>query len=864
MTAFTSQDATHDESLAGQKGEAHPPLLATKLYIPRPRPGLVPRPALIEHLNAGLNCELTLIAAPAGFGKTTLTSEWIEQLNRPVAWLMLDPEDNDPARFWQYVTAALQTIDVSIGRTASTALQSPQPPSLEEIAASLANDLTATPQPFILVLDDYHVIENEAIHSSLDYLLDHLPPQLRLVIATRSDPPFSLARRRVRSELSEVRMAQLRFTPEEAATFLNVCMGLDLAAEDVDALDRRIEGWIAGLQMAALTLKSPFFAKTRNDADKHQFISAFAGDDRHIADYLIEEVLQNQPFHLQIFLLQTSILERFCSDLCDAVTGRDDGQAMLAMIEQANLFIEPLDNRRQWYRYHPLFAELLRWRLRQPAPIWEGKLETPEALHLRASQWYEQEGLISEAVSHSLASSQIPYAAALVERHATDVINAMRGRIYLRLGGSASQITIAAEQALAGIPEDDQVSRSIVLYVLGVSQNDYQTCIRTLAEARATSEACGNFYHALMAAWAEAVLLCETGQLDQAADVCRDALASIVEPHEQSGTPLPVSCGVYIVLGTILAEWGDLNAAEELLRKGMALKGQGAHICPTSQHWGLEALARIKRIEGDFAGAVGLFEQYADLFEPRLDEGLTGPIEVRLWLAQAGQDQELMDTASEWAASRRIRPSEKGEHSWAQLSLARLLIAQRRARRGQPDMQALFRSLERQLHNSTETGFVGAMIETSILLALAWQVEGDRTQALDALARALELAEPGGYIRLFVDEGTPMLDLLREIQEPGREIPRSYVDTLIAAFDASTDEEEAALSANSQLDEPLTPREIEILQMVAGGASNAQIAEEMFISIDTVKRHVTHIFLKLDVNNRTQATIRAQDLGLVE
>lgn len=348
------------------------PLLITKLYIPSVRPELVPRLRLIERLNAALHGKLTLISAPAGFGKTTLLSEWVGGCGRPVAWISLDEGDNDPNRFWAYFIAALQTIHKSLGETVLAAFQAPQPPPIESILTSLINEITAISDDFALVLDDYHTIEDRPTHSAMMFLLDHLPPQMHLVIATRADPHLPLSSLRGRGQLTELRADDLRFTTDEAGAFLNEVMGLNLSHEEVGALEARTEGWIAGLQMAALSM--------RGQKDIAGFISSFTGSQRYILDYLIEEVFQQQPTSRQDFLLKTSILERFTAPLCDAVTERDDSREVLRTLEQANLFIVPLDEWRQWYRYHRLFADLLRHRLETV----KGK-ELVTLLHERAS-----------------------------------------------------------------------------------------------------------------------------------------------------------------------------------------------------------------------------------------------------------------------------------------------------------------------------------------------------------------------------------------------------------------------------------------------------------------------------------------------
>ena len=380
------------------------PLLETKLYVPRLRRGLVARPRLSERLSRGAESKLTLVSAPAGFGKTTLLAEWLAAApadERSAAWLSLDPGDNEPASFWTYLIAALQTVAPGVGASALSLLQAPQPPPIETVLATLLNELGAVPNDVVLVLDDYHVIDARDIQDGMAFLLEHLPPQMHLVIATRADPALPLARLRARGELVEIRAADLRFTPDEAAAYLNEVMGLDLGARDVAALEARTEGWIAALQLAALSMQG------RDDVAG--FIAGFAGDDRYIVDYLVEEVLQRQPEQVRSFLLQTSILDRLSGPLCDAVTGQDGGKAMLEALDRGNLFLVPLDDRRQWYRYHHLFADVLRARLLDEQPD-----RVPE-LHRRASEWYEQNGDRSEAIRHALAGEDFERAADLVE-----------------------------------------------------------------------------------------------------------------------------------------------------------------------------------------------------------------------------------------------------------------------------------------------------------------------------------------------------------------------------------------------------------------------------------------------------------------
>ncbi len=383
------------------------PILATKLYIPPARPELVARPRLIERLNAGLHRKLTLISAPAGFGKTTLVSEWVAGCERPAAWLSLDEGDNDPIRFLTYLVTALETIAArqspagNFGAGVMRVLQAPQPGLPETLLTTLLNEITASPVNFVLVLDDYHVIDAQAVDKALTFLLEHLPPQMHLVIATREDPQLPLARLRARGQLIELRAADLRFTPTEAAEFLNRMMGLNLRDADIAALEARTEGWIAGLQLAALSMQGR--------EDIASFIQAFTGSHRFVLDYLVEEVLQHQSEHIRSFLLQTAILDRLCAPLCNAVTDREDGKEMLDILERSNLFLIPLDDKRQWYRYHHLFAEVLQ------AHLMEAQPDRVATLHGQASAWYERNGLRSDAIRHALAAKDFERAAGLIE-----------------------------------------------------------------------------------------------------------------------------------------------------------------------------------------------------------------------------------------------------------------------------------------------------------------------------------------------------------------------------------------------------------------------------------------------------------------
>ncbi len=459
-------------------------LLTTKLYIPPVHPEMVSRPRLIERLSAGLHRKLTLISAPAGFGKTTLLSEWIsesanQRCERPVAWLSLDEGDNDPARFLAYLISALQTIEADIGEEALGVLQSPQPPPTESILTALINEVAATAKDLILVLDDYHLVVARPIHEALTFLIDHLPPQMHLVIATRSDPFLPLSRLRARGQISDIRADDLRFSPQETTTFLNQVMGLALSGDQVATLETRTEGWIAGLQLAALSMQG--------QKDTAGFILTFTGYDRYIADYLVDEVLAQRPKGTKDFLLQTSILDRLTGPLCDAVTsspplvgeGQGEGscQAILERLEQANLFIVPLDNRRRWYRYHHLFADLLRQRLEEST--------TPqdiESLHRRASQWYEENDFLIEAVEHRLAAGDYDNVIRLIEQHAGEIFQRSQLNTLIRWWAQLPRELVTSRSKLCmiyawvwlatGHPEEAEICLQVIEQAVGTEMGE--------------------------------------------------------------------------------------------------------------------------------------------------------------------------------------------------------------------------------------------------------------------------------------------------------------------------------------------------------------------------------------------------------
>jgi LuxR family maltose regulon positive regulatory protein len=918
------------------------PLLKTKLYIPPPRSELVPRPRLIERLNAGLDRKLTLVSAPAGFGKTTLLSEWVQAMGGAtppiaIAWLSLDEGDNDPIRFLVYVIAALQTIRTDIGKGALSALQSPQRPPAEVILTVLINEIAAVPDRIVLVFDDYHLVEAPSVHDAVSFLLRHLPPQMHLIIATREDPPLPLAHLRARGQLAELRAADLRFTSSEAAEFLNQVMGLDLSGEDVAALETRTEGWIVGLRLAAISMQG------RKDVTG--FIQSFTGSHHFVLDYLVEEVLEQQSENIQTFLLQTAVLDLLTGSLCDTLTGQDNGQATLEALERANLFIIPLDEERRWYRYRRLFCDLLRQRLRQEQPDWI------PMLHVRASEWYEQNGFVDEAIAHALRADDFERAAHLIEEqvdalwgrgeHAklknwlvklpTELVfskphlsifhawfllssgqlgaaerslqavehsldsrpdratetesqeqNSVTSSDRVRLRGRVAAIRAFlasyradvqgiiqhAHQALEYLSEQDLTWRSITAITLGDAQGfkgDMTAAYEARLEALKACKAAGDIYCILVASNKLAITLRAQGRLKRTIEMCQQQL----QLAEQSGISQSVVVGWLLAIwGETLAELNDLDGAVRLAKKGFKLAERSGNLQMLG--CGYMCLARILFSRGDLTGAEELTQKMENIGrESNLPPWISDQIaawQARLWLAQG-----KLEAASQWMEERGLdiggEPIPLHEIDYFSVFdyqiLARILIAQ-----GRLDETA--RLLQRLLEAAEAGGRTAKMIEILNLQALSLQARGGIDQAIATLEKALTLAEPEGFIRIFVDEGPPMAQLLREAAARG--IMPDYTAKLLAIFEGATKDEgrttrpSAASAADrppSVLVEPLSERELEVLQLIAEGLTNREIASRLSVSLNTVKVHTRNIYGKLNVHSRTQAIVRSQELGLL-
>jgi LuxR family maltose regulon positive regulatory protein len=888
-------------------------LLKTKLYVPRVRPDLVPRPHLVGRLSAGLHRKLTLVSAPAGFGKTTLLSEWVAGCGQPVAWVSLDGDDNDPTRFWSYFIAALQTVHPGVGEASLAALQSPHSPSIETLLTGLINQVAEIPDPFALVLDDFHMITASQVHDALTFLLDNHPLQMHLVLSSRADPPWPLARRRARREMTELRVNDLRFTSEEAAAFLNEVMKLDLSPEDVATLEERTEGWIVGLQMAAVSM--------RGRKDVFGFIEAFAGTHRFILDYLVEEVLCQQSPDTQEFLLRTSILEQMTFPLCDAVADRQDSQAILTILEQANLFLVPLDDERRWYRYHHLFADLLRSRLEQT------HADQVPALHRRASEWYEKNGMIAEAVGYALAANDIERVVHLVAGNALSLIyygelrtlvrqlaalplEVARSRPWLcvahawtlayageldgaeallqeagevlvgldehveervlgetegrrmvahiaairayaaALKGDMSLAAELARDALQHLPAGDLMMRGYATTLLGAVLRpcgDLVAAAEACAEAVAISQAAGDSYFAAVALCDLAALHFVRGQLHEVAAACQDVQRIADRYGQRGGRPLPVLGYAYVRLSAVLREWNDLETAMRYAREGLELCKQWGQ--SDVLVYGYSEVAKVLQTSGDADGALNAIQ-----------EGKRTASSVSPWPGlHVAAEQALLWLAQEnvGAASRWVQGSELGihdelsfQHLFQYIVLARVLAAQ-------GAFHEASRLLARLLEVADRAGANGYVIEILVLQAMAQHAQRKLDPALTALGRALSLAEPEGYVRTFIDEGAPIAQLLR--QTAARGITPDYVSSLLAALESEMREERRI----DELVEPLSERELEVLRLLTTHLSSTEIAQELFISVNTVRSHIKSIYGKLNVHSRKDAIQRAQELELL-
>ena len=890
-----------------------PPVLKTKLNIPPLRSKVVLRPRLNDLLNAGLRknqstgsnpgfeSKLTVISAPAGFGKTVLVSEWLTGSQFPAAWLSLDAEDKDPLRFLACLTMALQTLESKQASSGDTLngilglLQSLQPPPLESLLAAILNSIPAIPHDFILILDDYHVIDSTAVDKVLTYFLDHLPGNIHLVIATREDPNLPLPRLRARGQLNELRAADLRFTPAEAGEFMNQVMGFNLSEDNIAALEKRTEGWIAGLQLAAISFQG--------QPDVSAFIRSFSGSHRFVMDYLMEEVLHQLPDNIQSFLMHTSILDRVCGPLCDAVTPESpgSGQDTLEYLDRSNLFIVPLDNERRWYRFHHLFADLLRQRLLQSAV-------STAKLHIRASQWFDDNGLALEAFQQAAAARDIERASRLIESagiqthnrsEVAPILNWLASLTKAELDAHPSllvtsatmllstgqttgveeklkaaetalqnqtlqvnireltgEIAVArstlamtcyqadvlisqAHRALEYLPPESRVFRTSAFWLMSMGfqiQGDRLAAGRALAEAISLSKVSGDNFTSYLVTLSSGELQEVENQLNPAVENFQRSLQLSREYN------LPVDCEAYLGLARIHYEWNDLAASERYgqlaLEKARLYENiiDRSIICQVF-------MARLRLARGDIQGTDSLLaeaEQSArrQNFLHRLPE--IAAVQVAVLLHQG-----KLEAAANLAGTYQLP-----------ISRARVLLAG-------GDSSSALAILAEYRRQMESRHWEDERLKAMVLEIIALQAQGEKDQAVQLLREALTLAKPGGFIRIFADEGIAMSSVLSSAIAGG--IMTDYANKLLTIIKVEQPKPEDKTGRRSEipLDEPLSQRELEVLQLIARGLSNREISQKLFLALDTVKGHNRIIFSKLQVQRRTEAVARARELGLL-
>ncbi|MEM7111263.1 MAG: LuxR C-terminal-related transcriptional regulator [Chloroflexota bacterium] len=894
-------------------------LLQTKLFIPAPRPNLVARAHLLAQFD--VQRKLTLVHAPAGFGKTTLTVDWLAQVGQGAnCWLSLDQNDNDPARFLGYLTAAFQTVSEQIGSRVPTLLRSLQvagqgSPSPEAILTVLINDLAAWGQPIVLVLDDYHLLTETAVHDLVRFLLDHMPPLLHLVILSRTEPPLQLPRLRVRGELTELDSHDLRFSAAETAVFLNDIMQLNLAPDDVARLEKRTEGWAASLQLAAVSLQK--------QAQPRDFVAKFSGDDRYVVDYLLGEVLAQQTPDLRDFLLQTAVLNQFTAELCAYVTQQPNSPQLLAELEQNNLFILPLDNRRRWYRYHPLFAEFL-----------QGQLSEAERAtnHHRASLWFAEQGIIEVAVEHALMASDHTLAANLIDDIASDVIweqgrlatmarwldnlseplrtthpGVAVGEAWLLYATSQFDALepqlVRLQNSIATYPNANAAKREHwqgQLYIMSAELAIFRRELNEAEQRFASAQqllAPTDLFGRGLAAQGEGYLARLKGDTERAeqlltaaSDIFRQtgnvaarsfALCDLAETHLMAGrlqtavslyetmrdkvnqptsqdkhlhaasnSPQtnPALCGVYVGLGNILREQNRLDEAIPHLERALALTQNGYTGFRRLAYW---RLAETLQAQGNHQGAAKALRQARQTAERMATpwvQAQANMMEARLALLR-GESEPLVAWAAAMEAERPFIPIYQRHQERVVLARYGVVAGVETA-----VWATIISQLLTLLEEAKAKGWQQSRIEILLLLARARQNQGQQAAAQAYLREALQLAAPEGYIRLFVDEGATMATMLRQVVNDPK--LSSYVGQLQAAFMPT------AVITQPLLD-PLTKRELEVLKHMSAGLSNPEIAQEMIVATGTVAKYSSNIFAKLHVRNRTEATTKAQDLGLI-
>ena len=869
------------------------PIIQAKFYIPPLRPSHVVRPRLREAINHELilgevfNRKLTLICAPAGYGKTSLTIDWLNSLELPVAWFSLDQRDNDPIRFLTYLVNAFRQIFPEVGGTSLEMLQAPQIPSPEELLVPLFNELTAIGKPVIFVMDDYHLIHSASIHQFLNFLVDYQPQQMHTTIISREDPPLPLHRLRARGQMVDIRQEAIRFTLKETGAFLTSIIGKELTPENIKDVEHRTEGWITGMQLLGISLQE--------HPNATEFIRSFTGSNRFVLDYLFEEVFNNQNQVVQDFLLKTAVLENLSAGLCEAVTGHADSGNILTMLDQSNLFLHHLDQSQTWFRYHRLFLDLLKHRLQLSDSI------DQVILHQNASQWYKDNGFLEEAVDHSLAGCDWASALDLIDQvsgkllktgaiatllgwHQKIPIESILSKpeycltyawplmlsgqlqaavLYLetaesltaknselmgevaaaqaflsRTMGNDEKLVSYSELALALLPKTDLSARSIVALNLGIAywhQGDMEKTEQTLREILSGTQQSGNKYAELTSLFFLGRVHAVRGQLRQAIDIFKDIIALKVR--------MPIIYLVYLDLSALHYELNELEACEQYLELGEDIIGTNGH--QEFRIAGMMQKARLMAAKGDKSEALSMLENCGQ-FSHTADIPLRIQRRIASCIVELAIACEDLEKALNWAEKAADGADSHPFYRFLSLSPVRLLMAK-------GAKSAALERIDKWVPIAEAAGWNYGKAYLHVLKALSAM---DMESAVNSLTQALTIGQPEGFIRTFIDLGPDLVPILREAAVRG--VHPEYVGEILASF-----EDQSGQAALPPEIEPLSDREMEVLRLLAAGLTNKQIADQLYVSISTIKSHVHHISSKLNVSNRTQAVARARQLNLL-